>query len=67
MPLAPHAHGQDVVGKIGRLTPGRRERHVEPNELLVAEHLDPGTSIRVRPHRVVDAREVHRELAAAFF
>src|SRR5438093_12597127 len=33
---------------------------------LVGQHLDPRHPVGVRPHGVVDACEVHRELAAAF-
>ena len=59
------AHRQHVVGEPGRLAPGRRERGVALDLRLVGQHLDPRQPVGVRPHRVVDAREVHRELAAA--
>ena len=58
------SHGQDVVGKVGRLAPRGRQRHVQSHELLVREDVDPGEAVGVRPHRVVDAREIDLEPAA---
>ena len=58
------SHREDVVREVGRFVPRRRERHVQTHLLLVRERLDPAEAVRVRPHRVVDAGEVHVELPA---
>src|SRR2546426_8818720 len=59
------AHRQHVVGEPRRLAPHRRQTHVALDLRLVGQHLDPGHPVGVGPHGVVDAREVHGELAAA--
>ena len=59
------AHRQHVVGEPRGLAPDRREAGVALDLRLVGQHLDPGQAVGIGPHRVVDAREVHRELAAA--
>src|SRR5205085_5673798 len=51
-------HRQHVVGEITGLVPRRRERDVTADLFLVGQHLDPRKPIRVRPHRVIDAREI---------
>ena len=56
--LGPEPHRQHVVGPLRRLAPDRRERDVAADLSLVLEHLDPRAAVGVRPHRVVDAREV---------
>ena len=58
------SHREDVVREVGRFVPRRRERHVQAHLLLVRERLDPAEAVRIRPHRVVDAGEVHVELPA---
>ena len=62
--LGAETHRQDVVGEPRRLAPGRRQRDVQADLVLVGQHLHPREAVRIRPHRVVDAREVHVELAA---
>ena len=59
------AHRQDVVGEPGRLAPDRREAGVALHHGLVHQHLHPRQPVGIGPHRVVDAGEVHGELAAA--
>ena len=61
------AHGQHVVGEIGGLVPRGRQGRVQSDLLLVAQRLDPGKSVRVGPHRVEDAGEVHGQLPAPLF
>ena len=61
--LGADAHGQDVVREPGRLATRRGEGDVAADQLLVREHLQPREAVRVRPHRVVDAREVGVEPA----
>ena len=34
---------------------------------FVGQHFDPAHAVGIGPHRVVDAGEIHRQLAAAFF
>ena len=58
MPLGGMPHGQDVVGEEGRLVPGGRQSDVAPHRILVLQHLDPGESVRVGPHRVEYPGEV---------
>ncbi len=67
VPLGAQSHRQHVVGEPGGLAPHRRERHVEAHLRFVFQHLHPREAVGVGPQRVVDAREVHVELAAAFF
>ena len=65
MPLGRMAHGQHVVGEPGGLAPGRGQRHEAADLVLVAQGLHPAQSVRVGPHRVVDADEVGVQPAAA--
>jgi len=60
-------HRQHVVGKVGRLAPGGRERDVEAHQRLVGERLDPREPVGIGPDRVVHAREVDVELPASSF
>ncbi len=64
MALGAVADRQHVIGEEGGLAPGRRQRDVQADPLLVGQHLDPREAVGVRPDRVVDAREVHVERAA---
>jgi hypothetical protein len=59
--LRRQAHGQDEVGVARGLVPGGRERGVQADPLLVAEHLDPRRAVRIGPDRIEDAREVDVE------
>src|SRR5215469_10369563 len=63
--LRADAHRQHVVSEEGCLAPGGREGNMEADPGLVREHFDPPEAVGVRPHRVVDAREVDLEAAAA--
>ena len=65
MALGAVPHRQDVVGEVGRLVPRRRERDVTADETFVLQDLYPREAVGVRPDRVVDAREVCIDLAAA--
>ena len=65
VPLARHAHREDEVGEVRGLVPRGRERDVQPDLAVVGEHLDPAEPVGVRPDRVVDAREVDVDQAAA--
>ena len=65
MALGPVTNRQDVVGVLRRLVPGRRERGVQFDLRFVAQHLFPHQTVGVGPDRVIDAREVGRDLAAA--
>ena len=56
-------HGQHVVGEPRRLAPDGSEAGVPLHLGLVREHLDPRHAVGIGPHRVVDAGEVHGELA----
>ena len=62
--LGAEAHRQDVIGEPGGFTPGRRQGHVQPDLVVVGQHLHPREAVRVGPHRVVDAREIDVERAA---
>ena len=65
MPLRAQAHRQHVVGEVGRLAPGRGQRHVQADLRLVRDRLDPREAVGVGPDRVVDAGEVDVEPPAA--
>ncbi len=67
VPFGAVAHRQHVVGEVGRLVPGRGQRHEAADLGLVGEHLHPGQPVGVGPHRVVDPDEVGVELAPAVF
>jgi hypothetical protein len=60
--LGRDAHGQHVVRPLGRLRPGRGQRHVAADAFGVLQHLDPRDAVGVGPHGVVDPREVHIDL-----
>ena len=62
--LGAEPHRQDVVREPRRLAPRRRQRDVQADLVAIGEHLHPGEAVGVRPQRVVDAREVHVQLAA---
>src|SRR5262245_2042975 len=67
MSFAAQTHWQDVIGKNSSLAPGGSEGNVEANELLISQDVDPRKPIRIRPHRVVDTREIDIENTAPFF
>ena len=66
VPLRGVAHGQHVVGEPRRLAPDRSEAGVALDLGFVRQHLDPRHPVGIGPHGVVDASEVHGELAPAF-
>src|SRR5262249_45187396 len=65
MTLRAVSHGQHVVAEAGGLAPARREGDVKADPGLVCQHLDPAEPVWIGPDRVVDAREVDLEAAAA--
>ena len=66
MAFTGQAHGQDVVGKIGRLVPGGRQGDVHAEFIFVAQRFNPAEAVRVGPNRIEHPREVHVHLAAVF-
>ncbi len=64
--LGGQPHGQDIVGKPRRLAPCRRQRGVDPDQLLVPQDLHPRTPVRIRPDRVEDPGEVRVDPPASF-
>ena len=64
MSLRRVAHREDVIREERCFAPGRRERHVEPDQALIGQGFDPGEPVGVGPHGVVDAGEIHLEPAA---
>ena len=58
--------GKHVVGKPRGLAPGRRQRRMQPDFLLVAQHFNPRKAVGIRPHRIEDAREVCLNTPAPF-
>ena len=67
MTFGPEAHRQNVIRKVSGFVPHRRQRHMTADQVFVRERLDPGEAIRVRPYRVVNAREINIEFAAPIF
>ena len=65
--LAADAHGQDVIGKIGALVPGRSQGDVQADFLFIAQGFNPRKPVGVGPDRVIHAREVDIEFRALFF
>ena len=63
--LGAKAHRQDVVRKPRGLAPRRRQRDMKSDLGVILEHLHPREAVWIGPQRVVNAREVHVELAAA--
>src|SRR5580692_10716145 len=61
------AHWQNIVGEPGGFAPCWSKAGVPFNFALVGQGLDPAKPIRIRPHRVVDARKIKREFPAPFF
>ena len=67
VPLGAETHRKDVVGEPRRFAPDWRQRDVQPDLFRIGQHFDPREAVWIRPHRVVDAGEVHVEAAAVFF
>ena len=65
--LAGVAHGQHVIGEIGRLVPRGGQGRVESYLLLVAQRLDPGEPVGVCPHGIEHPGEVDGQLSAPLF
>ena len=63
VPLRPESGRQHVIRPLRRLAPHRSQRHVQA-DAVVLQHLHPRRAVRVRPHRVVHAGEVHVDALA---
>src|ERR1700722_13740507 len=61
------SHGQYVIGEPRGLAPGGRERGMQAEFLLVAQHFDPGKTVGIGPDWIEYAREVSFDAPASFF
>src|SRR5947207_1195374 len=66
MTLWPEAHGQNVIREVSSFVPNGSQRGMASDQTFISERFNPREAIGIRPHRVVNAREVRVEFAAAF-
>src|ERR1044071_4846264 len=67
MTLWPEPNGQNVISEVSRLVPNGSQRRMTSDQAFISERFDPRKAIRIRPHRVVNAREVSVEFPASLF